>query len=56
VNVVNFYKEAVGELLRLKQEIFMPLVYRVEEEQVDFGYALAKIFIPSDARPWLDLP
>jgi hypothetical protein len=33
VNVVNFYKEAVGELLRLKQEIFMPLVHRVKKSR-----------------------
>jgi transposase len=36
-------KEAVRELLRVKQEVFMPLVHRVGEAQVDFGYALAKV-------------
>ena len=38
-------KEAVRDLLRVKQEVFMPLVHRVGEAQVDFGYALAKISI-----------
>ena len=36
-------KEAVRELLRVKQEVFMPFVHRVGEAQVDFGYALAKV-------------
>jgi hypothetical protein len=36
-------KEAVRELLRVKQEVFMPLVHRGGEAQVDFGYALAKV-------------
>ena len=36
-------KEAVRELLRLKQEVFMPLIHRPGEAQVDFGYALAKV-------------
>ncbi len=36
-------KEAVRKLLRMKQEVFMPLVHRVGEAQVDFGYALAKV-------------
>ncbi len=36
-------KQAVRELLRVKQEVFMPLVHRVGEAQVDFGYALAKV-------------
>ena len=35
-------KEAVRELLRVKQEVFMPLIHRPGEAQVDFGYALAK--------------
>jgi len=35
-------KEAVRELYRVKQEVFMPLVHRVGEAQVDFGYALVK--------------
>jgi hypothetical protein len=34
---------AVRELLRVKQEVFMPLVPRVGEGQVGFGYALAKV-------------
>ena len=40
-------KEAVRELLRVKQEVFMPLVHRVGEAQVDFGYALPKVSISS---------
>jgi transposase len=36
-------KEAVRELLRVKQEVFMPLNHRPGEAQVDFGYALAKV-------------
>ena len=36
-------KEAVREFVRVKQEVFMPLVHRVGEAQVDFGYALVKI-------------
>jgi hypothetical protein len=36
-------KEAVREFLRVKQEVFMPLVHRVGEAQVDFGYALARV-------------
>src|SRR5512139_1454518 len=36
-------KEAVREFLRVRQEVFMPLVHRVGEAQVDFGYALAKV-------------
>jgi transposase len=36
-------KDAVRELLRVKQEVFMPLLHRVGEAQVDFGYALARI-------------
>lgn len=36
-------KEAVRDLLWVKQEVFMPLVHPVGEAQVDFGYALAKV-------------
>src|SRR5512137_1148357 len=36
-------KDAVRELLRVKQEVFMPLIHRPGEAQVDFGYALAKV-------------
>jgi transposase len=36
-------KEAVRELVRVKQEVFMPLIHRPGEAQVDFGYALAKV-------------
>src|SRR5512135_3482353 len=36
-------KQAVRELLRVKQEVFMPLIHRPGEAQVDFGYALAKV-------------
>ena len=35
-------KEAVRELMRVKQEVFMPLIHRPGEAQVDFGYALVK--------------
>jgi hypothetical protein len=35
-------KEPVRKLLRVKQEVFMPLVHRLGEAQVDFVYALAK--------------
>ena len=36
-------KEAVRELRRINQEVFMPLIHRPGEAQVDFGYALAKV-------------
>jgi len=36
-------KEAVRELMRVKQEVFMPLIHRPGEAQADFGYALAKV-------------
>ena len=36
-------KEAVRELMRVKQEVFMPLIHRSGEAQVDFGHALGKI-------------
>jgi transposase len=36
-------QEAVRELKRVKQEVFMPLIPRPGEAQVDFGYALAKV-------------
>ena len=36
-------KDAVRELMRLKQEVFMPLIHRPGEAQVDFGHALAKV-------------
>ena len=36
-------KEAVREIKRLKQEVFMPLIHRPGEAQVDFGYALVKM-------------
>ena len=36
-------KEAVRELRRTKREVFMPLIHRPGEAQVDFGYALAKV-------------
>ena len=36
-------KEAVKDLLRVKQEVFMPLVHRVGEAQADFEDALAKV-------------
>jgi transposase len=36
-------REAVRQIKRLKREVFMPLIHRPGEAQVDFGYALAKI-------------
>jgi len=36
-------KEAVREIKRVKREVFMPLVHRAGEAQVDFGYAVAKV-------------
>jgi transposase len=36
-------KEAVREIKRVKREVFMPLVHRPGEAQVDFGYAVAKV-------------
>jgi transposase len=36
-------KETVKELMRVKQEVFMPLIHRVGEAQADFGYALVKV-------------
>ena len=36
-------KDAVRELVRLKQEVFMPLIHRPGEAQVDFGHALVRI-------------
>ena len=36
-------KEAVREIKRVKQEVYMPLIHRPGEAQVDFGYALVKV-------------
>jgi transposase len=36
-------KTVVRELMRVKQEVFMPLIHRPGEAQVDFGYALVKV-------------
>lgn len=36
-------KEAVRELKSVTREVFMPLVHRPGEAQVDFGYALARV-------------
>ena len=36
-------KDAVREIMRVKQEVFMPLIHRPGEAQVDFGHALAKV-------------
>jgi len=36
-------KEAVREIKRVNQEVFMPLVHRAGEAQVDFGFAVAKV-------------
>jgi hypothetical protein len=33
----------VRELRRIKREVYMPLIHRPGEAQIDFGYALAKI-------------
>ena len=35
-------KKAVREIKRTNQEVFVPLVHRPGEAQVDFGYALVK--------------
>jgi transposase len=36
-------KEAVREIKRVKGEVYMPLIHRPGEAQVDFGYALVKV-------------
>jgi transposase len=36
-------REAVRKVKRVTQEVFMPLIHRPGEAQVDFGYALARI-------------
>ena len=36
-------KEAVREINRVKREVFMPLIHRPGEAQVDFGYAAVKV-------------
>jgi len=36
-------KEAVREIKKVGGEVFMPLIHRAGEAQVDFGYALAKV-------------
>jgi len=36
-------KDAVRELKKTGQEVYMPLIHRPGEAQVDFGYALAKV-------------
>jgi len=36
-------KEAVREIKRVKREVYMPLIHRPGEAQVDFGYALANV-------------
>lgn len=36
-------KEAVREIKRVKREVYMPLVHRPGEAQMDFGYALMKV-------------
>lgn len=36
-------KGAVREIKRLKREVFMPLIHRPAEAQVDFGYALVNV-------------
>jgi hypothetical protein len=36
-------KEAVREIKRVKQEVFIALIHRSGEAHVNFGYALAKL-------------
>ncbi|MDP6523805.1 MAG: IS21 family transposase, partial [Kiritimatiellia bacterium] len=36
-------KEAVSKIKNTKKEVFVPLIHRPGEAQVDFGFALAKI-------------
>jgi len=36
-------KDAIRELTQRHQEVFVPLMHRPGEAQVDFGYALAKV-------------
>ena len=36
-------KDAVREIMRVKQEVFMPLIHRPGEAQVDFGHALVRV-------------
>ena len=48
-------KDAVRELLRVKQEVFMPLIHRVGEAQVDFGYAVVKVS-SSQGKGFRELP
>ena len=36
-------KEAVRQIRRVKREVFMPLIHRPGEAQMDFGFALAKV-------------
>lgn len=36
-------KEAVKEIKRVKREVFMPLIHRPGEAQMDFGYAAVKV-------------
>ena len=46
-------KEAVREVKRVKREVFMPLIHRPGEAQVDFGYALVKVcggYVVTQAR------
>ena len=43
-------KETVRELLRVEQEVFMPWFCWAGEGQSDFGYALAKVSLPSPLR------
>ena len=36
-------KKAVRDLKRVRREVFVPLIHRPGEAQVDFGYALANV-------------
>ena len=51
-------KEAVREIKRLKRDVFMPLIHRPGEAQVDFGYALVKMSGPGclASRQYIPIP
>jgi len=48
-------KEAVAELKLLKQEVFVPLIHRPGEAQVDFGHALVNVDGALKMRPFFVL-
>ncbi len=49
-------KEAVREIKRCKKEVYMPLIHRPGEAQVDFGYALAKVAGKDPEKQKIALP